>query len=213
MNLILIGPPGAGKGTQAQRLVRDLGVPQLSTGDLLRAASAAGTALGREARTYMDRGALVPDELVVGIIAEELQGERARGGFILDGFPRTVAQAETLAAMLEKHGRTVDRVAMLEVPAKLIVERIGGRRSCPKDGSVYHVRSAPPKKDALCDLCGTALVQRADDREEAIVQRLQAYDRWTAPVVAWYDARGLLRRVDGTGEPDAVYARLTAALR
>lgn len=213
MNLILIGPPGAGKGTQAQRLVEKLGVPQYSTGDMLRAARKAGTPLGRTAQEFMDKGALVPDEVVIGLIAEALDQAGKGRGFILDGFPRTVAQAEALGRMLDERGEVIDRVVSLEVSQDLIVDRITGRRSCPVDGSVYHVRSAPPKVEGRCDKCGTELVQRADDEEGAIRKRLEAFAQWTAPVTAYYGEKGLLRQVDGVGPMDEVYERLLGALK
>lgn len=212
MNLILIGPPGAGKGTQAKRLVELLGIPQYSTGDMLRAAVAAGTPMGQDARRYMESGQLVPDGVVVGIIAETLAGAGKGRGFILDGFPRTVAQAEALDSMLSERSEHIDRVVMLDVPFDLIVDRIVGRRSCPVDGSVYHVRSAPPKVDGRCDRCGAELVQRSDDREDAIRPRLDSYARWTAPVAEYYERAGLMRRVDGVGTPDEVFARVSDAL-
>lgn len=211
-NIILIGPPGAGKGTQAKRLVDWLGLPQYSTGDMLRSAIAAGTELGRSAREFMDKGALVPDEVVVGIIGDALDAAGRGRGFILDGFPRTVGQAESLAGMLERRGEKIEKVALLEVPSELIVDRIAGRRSCPKDGSVYHVKSAPPRVEGRCDACGGELVQRSDDREEAVRKRLVAYEEWTAPVVRYYEERGLLARVDGVGGLEEVFARLRGAL-
>lgn len=212
MNLILIGPPGAGKGTQAKRLVEELRVPQYSTGDMLRAAIRDGTELGATAKRFMDAGGLVPDDVVIGIIRDVLAQAGKGRGFILDGFPRTEAQAEALDAMLDAQGERVQRVVMLDVPHELIVERIVGRRTCPVDGSTYHVASAPPKVTGRCDRCGSELVQRSDDREDAIRQRLSAYTQWTAPVAAYYDRMGLLARVDGVGSPDAVYQRLNAAL-
>lgn len=211
-NLILIGPPGAGKGTQAKRLVEALGVPQYSTGDMLRAAIAEGTELGLSAKSFMDRGELVPDDVVVGIIGDALRAAGRGRGFILDGFPRTVAQAEALTAMLDAAGEAVERVVLLEVPPELIVDRIAGRRSCPNCGAVYHVTSAPPKAEGVCDVCRGQLVQRSDDREDAVRKRLDAYARWTAPVVGFYEERGLLRRVDGVGEVDEVFGRLRGAL-
>lgn len=212
MNLILIGPPGAGKGTQAKRIIDAYGIPQYSTGDMLRAAIAAKTPVGLEAQGYMSRGALVPDDVVIGIIAETLERAGKGRGFILDGFPRTVAQAEALASMLSAHGESIDRVVMLDVPHALVVERLGGRLTCPADQTSYHPRSLPPKQPGICDLCGATLVQRPDDTIEAIQKRLESYVRWTAPVADHYEARGLLRRVDGVGAPDQVAARVTAAL-
>jgi len=213
MNLILIGPPGAGKGTQAKRLIERFGIPQFSTGDMLRAAIAAGTSMGLSARRFMDEGKLVPDEVVIGIIADALEGAEAKAGFILDGFPRTVAQAEALGAMLAKKGRVLDRVVKLDVPLDLVFARITGRRSCARCGAVFHSSFSPPRVEGTCDACGTAgLVQRADDAEAKIRSRLDAYEQWTAPVADFYAAAGLLRVIDGTGAPDVVYERLSGAL-
>jgi adenylate kinase len=212
-NLILIGPPGAGKGTQAKLLVEALGVPQYSTGDMLRAAIRQGTPVGLEAQGYMSRGALVPDEVVVGIIGETLAAAGAGRGFILDGFPRTVAQAEALGQMLAAQGEAIERVVMLEVPNDLVVARLGGRLTCPVDQQTFHPVSMPPKVGGRCDACGTTLLQRPDDTVEAIVKRLQAYEAWTAPVADYYERLGLLRRIDGIGSREQVFARVTAALR
>lgn len=212
MNLILFGPPGAGKGTQAKRLVEHLKVPQYSTGDMLRAAVRDGTQMGRSAQEYMNASKLVPDDVVIGIIQETLANAGKGRGFILDGFPRTVPQADALLKMLDAQGEGVDKVAMLDVPADLIVDRATGRRSCPKDGSVYHLTAAPPKKAGVCDLCGTELVQRSDDTEEAVRKRLDVYTEQTEPVADYYDAKGLLVKVDGVGAPDDVFARILSAL-
>lgn len=212
MNLILIGPPGAGKGTQAKRLVDSLGVPQYSTGDMLRAAIADGTELGRSAQAYMNAGKLVPDDVVIGIIRDTLAAAGRGRGFILDGFPRTVAQADALATMLSSQQEKLDAVVMLDVPHDLIVDRITGRRTCPVDGNVYHLVSAPPAKPGVCDVCGSTLVQRKDDTEEAIRQRLTSYSQWTAPVADYYDAQGLLSHVDGVGDPAEVFDRIQKAL-
>lgn len=211
-NLILIGPPGAGKGTQAQRLVDHLQVRQYATGDMLRSAIAEGTQLGKDAKGYMDRGELVPDEVVVGIVGEALEAQGKGKGFILDGFPRTVAQAQALGKMLQESGEKIDRVLFLEVPVEQIVERISGRRSCAACGAVYHLSSAPPKQPGICDRCGGELIQRSDDVEDAVRTRLETYESWTAPVVDFYEAQGLLRRIDGVGSVADVYGRLIDAL-
>jgi adenylate kinase len=212
MNLILIGPPGAGKGTQAKRLVESRGLPQYSTGDMLRAAIAAGTPTGLAAKAYMDNGGLVPDDVVIGIIGEALAAAGKGRGFILDGFPRTVAQAEALGKMLASREESIDRVVMLDVPSELIVERISGRWTCPSDGSVYHAKHSPPKIPGKCNACGVALVQRPDDVEVAIRKRLTAYGLWTVAVAEHYAKLGLLRRIDGVGAPDEVFARVNGAL-
>ncbi|HTO97656.1 MAG TPA: adenylate kinase [Myxococcales bacterium] len=212
MDLILFGPPGAGKGTQAQRLLEVYGTPQISTGDILRQAVKAGTPLGLKARPIMESGALVPDALVIGIVEERLQKPDCAKGFVLDGFPRTVAQAKALDAMLASLGRHIDRVLSLEVPLDVVVRRLTGRRSCPQCGRVYHLTEAPPRTPGVCDACGTALVQRPDDTEEVVRARQATYRRDTEPVKAFYAAQGLLREVDGTGSLDEVFQRIRAAL-
>jgi len=212
MDLILFGPPGAGKGTQAQRLLAAYGTPQISTGDILRQAVKDGTPAGRQAKPLMEAGKLVPDALVISIVEERLKRADCQAGFVLDGFPRTVAQAEALDAMLTSLGRRIDHVLSLEVPLEMVVERLTGRRCCPADGRVYHVTEAPPKAAGVCDACGSALVQRPDDREEVVRARQLTYRRDTEPLKAFYAKRGLLRSVDGTGTPDEVFARIQAAL-
>jgi adenylate kinase len=212
MNLILLGPPGAGKGTQAKRLVLRWGVPQVSTGDILRQAVKDGTELGKKAGPLMAQGKLVPDALVLGIVRERLGKPDCLPGFILDGFPRTLGQAEGLDAVLQELGRQLDAVISLEVPVDTLVERISGRRSCPKDGSVYHVVQHPPRRDGYCDLCGTGLVQREDDREDKVRTRMEAYAASTAPLKDFYARRGLLHLVDGVGAPEAIEAAIVLAI-
>ncbi|MBI3006984.1 MAG: adenylate kinase [candidate division NC10 bacterium] len=212
MRLILLGPPGAGKGTQAQRLTRTLGIPQVSTGDILRAAVAAGTPLGREAKAYMDQGALVPDGVVIGIIRERLGAPDCARGYILDGFPRTAAQAEALGETLRALGTPLTAVLSLTVDPEELVRRLSGRRTCGNCGAAYHLETAPPRRAGLCDRCGGALLQREDDREETIRKRLAVYREQTAPLVAYYRGRGLLREVDGRGDIDDVFARVCRLL-
>jgi adenylate kinase len=213
MNLILLGPPGAGKGTQAKKLVVDLKIPQISTGDILREAGRNGTELGRKAKPLMDAGKLVPDEIVIGIIADRLKAADAQQGFILDGFPRTVPQAEALEAMLAKMGKRIDRVLSIEVPEAVVVERISGRRSCPKDGAVYHVSANPPKREGACDVCHGPLIQRDDDKPENVVERNKQYREKTAPLQAFYQERRLLAPIPGAGATEAVYAAIQKALQ
>jgi adenylate kinase len=204
MNLILLGPPGAGKGTQAQRLVDSLKIPQISTGDLLRQAVRDGTDLGVEAKAFMERGELVPDSIVVGMLAERMKADDAASGFILDGFPRAVSQGEALEKMLTGEGRGLDHVVSIEVPEEELVKRLTGRRSCPKCNAMFHVMFNPPAKEGVCDACGGELIVRADDNEETIRNRIAVYREQTEPLKAFYKEKGLLRPVDGTGAPDEI---------
>jgi len=210
MFLILTGPPGAGKGTQAKKLVATYGIPQLSTGDMLRAARSSGSELGERVAAIMDAGELVSDDIVIGLIEQRLAD--ASEGAILDGFPRTTAQAEALTAMLERVGRQIDHVLFIEIADDEVVRRNSGRRTCAQCGRSYHVELNRPKVDGVCDDDGATLVQRSDDMPDKIRQRLAAYHRDTAPVIAYYGPRGLVRRVDGVGTIDAVFQRLTAAI-
>lgn len=210
-NLIFIGPPGAGKGTQAKRLCAKLGVPQISTGDMLREARAAGTELGKRADEFMKAGALVPDDLVIDLVAERLGRDDAKTGFVLDGFPRTVPQAEALDRLLKKLGRSLDHVVLLEVPDELIVERITGRRTGETTGRIYHLKYDPPPSPDRGE-GGERLLTRSDDTEEVVKPRLAAYSAQTAPLVAFYANKGLLRRVDGVGSLDEVTTRLFASI-
>lgn len=212
MNLIFFGPPGAGKGTQAKKLSSDLHIPQISTGDILREAARQGTELGKKAKPLMDAGKLVPDELVVGIVQERLREKDCANGFILDGFPRTIPQAEALDQALSTLGKRIDAVVSLKVPEEKLVERISGRRSCPNDGSVFHVYQNPPKRAGYCDKCGGGLIQRDDDKEEKVKERLEAFNRQTSPLKAHYAQRGLLKEIDGVGSPDGIYAEIRKAL-
>jgi adenylate kinase len=211
VRLVFLGAPGAGKGTQARELAREWGVPQVATGDMLREAVAAGTPLGREARRYMDQGALVPDDVIVGLIAERLAKPDAKGGFILDGFPRTIPQAEALGRLLKDLGVALDRVILFDVSEAELLRRLTGRRSCPKCQATYHVVSAPPRRDNVCDRCGSALVQREDDREETVRKRLGVYAAQTAPLLDYYRDRGLLTTVRGEGSIDDIRTAIRAA--
>ena len=213
LNLIFLGPPGAGKGTQAQRLAKRFAIPQLSTGDILRRAVAEGTPLGKKAKGLMDAGQLVPDEIVNGIVDEALMKPEAQRGFLLDGFPRTVAQATALDEMLARRGRKIDYVISLEVPVEVLVERLSGRLTCPLDGAVYHLRTNPPKKPGICDRDGTPLVQRPDDQPDAVRRRLAEYENKTALLKGYYKPRSALRNIDGVGTPDEVEGRIVSVLR
>jgi adenylate kinase len=212
MRIILLGPPGAGKGTQAKLLVERLGVPQISTGDMLRAAVKAGTPLGREAKAYMDRGALVPDGVIIGLVRERLQSADCNRGYILDGFPRTVAQAEALEKTLLDLRLSLDHVLCLEVPPEDLVVRIAGRRTCRVCGAMSHVRFSPAKRDGVCDACGGETYQRDDDREDTVRRRLEVYAQETEPLVRFFGGRGLLRRIAGTGEIPEIFARMVESL-
>jgi adenylate kinase len=212
MRLILLGPPGSGKGTQAKLLVERFGIPQISTGDMLREAVKAGTPLGEEARRYMERGALVPDAVVTGLVRERLLQPDCRHGYILDGFPRTLAQAEALRMILGELGTTLDRVMSLEVPTEELVARIAGRRTCRTCGAMYHVRFSPSRDEGRCDVCGGETVQRDDDKEETVRRRLEVYAEQTAPLVRFYAGEGLLRRVQGTGAAAEIFQDIQRTL-
>jgi adenylate kinase len=212
LNLVLLGPPGSGKGTQGERLQEDLRLPYYATGDILRAAVRDGTDLGKQAREYMDRGDLVPDEVMVGLIAERVASAEAADGFILDGFPRTMAQAEALDGKLSGLGRALTAVLLIEVPDEEVVRRLSGRRVCVKEGHVFHMDFEPPKEEGVCDICGGRLEIRDDDKPEVIRRRLGTYHEKTEPLVAYYEERGLLYRIDGLPLPDEVAARTRALL-
>ncbi|MBE3597227.1 MAG: adenylate kinase [Hydrogenibacillus sp.] len=212
MNLILMGLPGAGKGTQAERIREAYGIPHISTGDMFRAAVSAGTTLGQEAKRYMDQGALVPDAVTIGIVRERLTEADARNGFLLDGFPRTVPQAEALEAMLRDIGRAIDRVLYIDVPHDILVRRLTGRRICRQCGATYHLEFNPPKNPGVCDRCGGALYQRDDDKPETVETRLHVNREQTAPLLDFYRARRLLAVIDGLGAIDDVFRRLRAAI-
>jgi adenylate kinase len=214
MNLILLGPPGAGKGTQAKRLEEKHGLVQLATGDMLRRAVASGSPIGQRVKAIMDAGQLVPDEIIIEMIAERIAQPDAARGFILDGFPRTVPQAQALDRMLAARGRKLDHVILMEVDEAALIERISGRFSCRRCGASYHERYNRPRLDDVCDICGgTDFVRRADDRPEAVGTRLAAYRNQTAPLLPYYRGRGILRTVDGMADIDEVTRQIEAVLR
>jgi adenylate kinase len=213
LNLILLGPPGAGKGTQAERLRDDFGIPHISTGDILRAQVTEGTELGGQAKRYMDAGELVPDDVIIGMITERIAEGDARDGFLLDGFPRNRQQAEALNEALERLDRRLTAVLLIEVPDEEVVRRLAGRRVCIKNPShIYHVDFDPPKHEGVCDQDGARLIQRDDDKEETIRRRLEVYHSQTEPLVGFYDEAGLLRRFDGRRSPDEVHAHIRATV-
>jgi adenylate kinase len=212
LNLILLGPPGAGKGTQAERLTDDFNLPYIATGNILRRAVAEETPLGKEAKTYMDAGQLVPDEVITGVILESLEQADARDGFILDGFPRTIPQAEALDEGMAAHERSLTAAILVDVPDDEVVRRISGRRVSVKTGRVYHVEFDPPKHEGRCDVDGSRLVQRKDDKPETVAKRLEVYHEQTEPLISYYDDRGLLRRFDGTRSPTEVHDHIRATI-
>ena len=213
MNLVLLGPPGAGKGTQAKRLQDQRALVQLSTGDMLRAAVAAGTELGRKAGEIMERGELVPDEIVIGLIAERIDADKGGKGFILDGFPRTIGQAEALDRLLEARGKKVDRVVVLDVDDDKLVQRITGRFTCATCGEGYHDLYKRPKVEGVCDSCGgTDFTRRKDDTEEVVRARLKAYHAQTKPLIGYYKAQGKVRSVDGMADIETVQKEIDQAL-
>jgi adenylate kinase len=212
LNLVLLGPPGSGKGTQGERLQEDFRLPYYATGDILRAAVRDETDLGKTAKEYMDRGDFVPDEVIIGVIVERINSPEAADGFILDGFPRTLAQAEALDAEIERLGRRLTAALLIEVPDDEVVRRLGGRRTCVKGGHVFHVEFDPPKNEGVCDQDGSRLIQRDDDKPETVRKRLSVYHDQTEPLIDWYEDKGLLRRFDGTRSPDEVHDRIRATL-
>jgi adenylate kinase len=212
MRLVLLGAPGAGKGTQAKKLIEKYGIPQISTGDILRKAVADSTPLGREAKSYMDKGELVPDKVVIGLIEERLKQGDTKKGYILDGFPRNTVQAETLDRMLNDLGMPLDFALSVDVPKDDLLKRLTGRRTCKNCQQMYNIYYSPPKKDGICDKCGGGLYQRDDDKEETIRRRLDVYESQTAPLIDYYAKRGKLKSVIGVGSIEEIFSKVCAAI-
>jgi len=214
MIIVLLGGPGSGKGTQAKKLTEKLGIPQISTGDIFRAAVKEGTPMGRKAKEYMDKGELVPDSVVVGVVEERLTKPDLEKGYMLDGFPRTLPQAQALENILGAQGKSVEHAILVDVPDEELVKRLSGRRTCRNSecGAMFHVMFNPSKKDGICDKCGSELYQRDDDSEATIRERLTVYNSQTAPLINYYDGKKVLRRVDGVGAIDQIYASIERVL-
>lgn len=212
MKIILLGPPGAGKGTQAKDVSDRLSIPHISSGDIFRGEMSSGSELGEELKSYVNAGKLVPDELTTKIVVGRLSQDDCKRGYLLDGFPRTLAQAESLDAELSERGESLDATVYLDLGDERITERMGGRRVCPSCGASYHVQTLKPKAEGICDRCGAELIQRDDDKPETVKDRLKVFKESTAPLVEYYDSRGLLRRVDADGSPEEVRSRVFAAL-
>ena len=212
MKIVMLGAPGAGKGTQAKMIAAKYGIPHVSTGDIFRANIKNGTELGKEAKSYMDKGALVPDELTVHILLDRVAQDDCAKGYVLDGFPRTIPQAEVLDAELTKLNDKIDFAINVDVPDENIVRRMSGRRSCPSCGATYHIVHIPPKQEGVCDKCGAALVQRDDDKEETVKNRLKVYHEQTQPLIDFYEKKGVLKNVDGTVDSEEVFAAIVKIL-
>lgn len=215
MRIVLLGGPGSGKGTQAKKLIDKLGIPQISTGDIFRAALKEGTPMGLKAKTFMDKGELVPDDVVIGVVEERLTKPDLDKGYMLDGFPRTLAQAEALDKILAAQGKEINHAILVDVPDQELVARLSGRRTCRNSdcGKMYHVMFNPPKQNGVCDACGSELYQRDDDSEATIKERLAVYNKQTAPLIDYYDKKQLLRRVAGVGPIDEIFASIQKVLK
>jgi adenylate kinase len=212
MRLVLLGAPGAGKGTQAKKLIEKYGIPQISTGDILRQSVADGTPLGKEAKSFMDKGELVPDKVVLGLVEERLRKDDCKKGYILDGFPRNTAQAQALDGILNDLGMPLTAALSVDVPKDDLMKRLTGRRTCRKCGQMYNVYFSPPKAEGVCDKCGGELFQRDDDREETIKRRLDVYEAQTAPLIDYYSNKGILKSVQGTGGIDQIFDKICSVL-
>ena len=212
MKIVMLGAPGAGKGTQAVNIAKEFDIPHVSTGDIFRANIKNGTELGMKAKEYMDKGALVPDEVTMGMLLSRISEPDCKNGYVLDGFPRTIPQAESLKKALSDKGDALDVAVNIDVPDEVIEGRMSGRRSCPKCGASYHVTFTPPKKEGICDLCGAELIQRADDKPETVKARLATYHEQTQPLIDFYKKEGILKEVDGTKAPSEVFKAITEAI-
>lgn len=212
MRIVMLGAPGAGKGTQADRISEKYAIPHISTGDIFRSNIKAGTELGNKAKQYMDQGLLVPDEITIGMLLDRIAEDDCKGGYILDGFPRTIPQADSLTDALRKRGEAIDFAINIDVPDDAIIGRMSGRRACLKCGATYHVVSAPPKREGICDKCGEKLVIRDDDKPETVKKRLKVYHEQTQPLIEYYRKQGVLKSVDGTLGMDRVFADICAIL-
>ena len=212
MKIIMLGAPGAGKGTQAKKIASKYSIPHISTGDIFRANIKNGTELGKKAKTYMDQGLLVPDELVVDLVVDRVAEDDCANGYVLDGFPRTIPQAEALDAALEKKGEAMDYAINVEVPDENIVKRMSGRRACVACGATYHIEHIPPKTEGICDTCGKELILRDDDKPETVLKRLNVYHEQTQPLIDYYTGKGILKEVDGTKDMSEVFDEIVAIL-